>query len=298
MPHTMLSLPDVLLYTIITMEKLFIVHGLKRSGNHAIINWIKAQERFYFFNNIIPIVPILAGRKTLPRPADFMSWLPKKYLAKRVPYGKSLMKTVFRRHIPFERFLMKLALDNRSLIVSLEDHELDVRPFLAASLPCPVYNILILRHPLNMFSSRIRKASLKKRPEIYPGEDGPFMQRVVQLWKNHAREFLGMTDNLENKVCILFDAWFSDVTYRQSLSRQLGLEFTDRAFSHVADTGLGSSFDGTSFSGNNQKMDVLNRKNYLSPTEQQLIERIFRDPELQDLAERIAGISHRNRTAF
>jgi hypothetical protein len=219
-----------------------------------------------------------------------MSWLQKKYFVKRIPFGRFLTKKVFRRNIPFGRFLINRAFHERSLIVSLEDHELHFQPFKPSTLPCPLYNILILRDPCNMFSSRIRKASLQNIPGIFPREDGPFMQRVVQLWKNHAREFLGMTEHLENKVCILFDAWFADVNYRKSLSRQLGLEFSDRGFSRVSDVCRGSSFDGIAFDGNNQKMDVLNRKNHLSPTEQQLLEHIFRDQELRELAKRIAEI--------
>jgi hypothetical protein len=252
------------------VKKLIIVHGMKRSGNHAIINWLKAHDRFVFFNNIIPIASILRGVKTIPPPVDFTLWLRRELLP---------------RGLQWAFFLKRFALRTRRVIVSLEDHDLQIRPFL--NVPCEVTNILILRDPHNLFASRIRKASLVDNP-AYPGRAGPAMERVVQVWKGHAREYLGLTDYLDNRLCIYFNSWVSSQDYRRHVSRGLSLEFTDDGFSRVSQIGGGSSFGGTRFADDSLRVDVRNRSSYLTDAERQLHKDVLEDEELRELAHRIA----------
>lgn len=247
------------------MKRVIIVHGIKRSGNHAIINWLKAHDRFVFFNNVIPTNKILKGKRTMPPPEDFALWLQRRLLPRGLRFA----------------FLTELALRKRFLIISLEDHEFQVQPFL--NVPCEVTNILILRDPYNLFSSRIRKASLVDKA-VYPKHASPLMDRSLQLWKSHAREYLGLTNHLENKVCVYFNSWFSDRDYRQGISRKLDVEFTDSGFSEVSQLGGGSSFDNTHFDGRNQMMNVLDRQSDLTVSERQLLEDTLADDELQKLA--------------
>jgi len=251
------------------MRRLFYVHGLKRSGNHAIIGWLRAHARFIAWNDCIAIQPILSGMRTIPPPEDFRTWWRKKVL--RRPR------------------LLQLLSPTHAFIASMEDHELSIRLF--HNVPCQTTNILILRDPFNLFSSRIRFASKVDKPFAFPRDSGPYMQRVVHLWKAHAREYLGLTDHLENKVCIFFNSWFTNENYRKSLSRDLQLKFTDRGFSRVAHNGGGSSFDGQNFDGNNTKMDVLNRKIHLTDKEKLLLNTILEDEELQDLNRRIIAMN-------
>ena len=53
------------------MKKVFLVHGMKRSGNHAVINWLLPHDQFVFFNNVIEIIRVLAGKTTIPAPTDY-----------------------------------------------------------------------------------------------------------------------------------------------------------------------------------------------------------------------------------
>lgn len=250
------------------MRRLFIVHGMKRSGNTAIINWIRAHDRFIYFNNVIPIQPVLRNKARIPPPEDFKLWIHRRILPRPLQFSARFLDWVIRRH---------------SIIVNLEDHDLGIRLF--RNVPCDVINILIIRDPCNLFSSRIRRASIINDPEVYPKDTGPFMQRVLQLWKTHAHEYLGLTQYLDNMVGIYLDSWFSDRDYRRQLSRELDLEFTDRAFSRVSRKGGGgSSFDGTRFDGNNLRMDVLNRRDYLSDAELYLLDELLKDEEVCELA--------------
>jgi len=251
------------------MKRIIVVHGMKRSGNHGIINWLKVQDRFIFFNNVIPIAPILRGDRPFPEPEDFTPWLRRKFLHKR---------------LRFTFFLTKYFLARFALIASLEDHELNVRPFLNPS--CEVANVLILRDPYNLFSSRIRVASRSDLPS-YNENPGPIMSYFIDLWKSYAREFLGLTNNLENKVCIYYNQWFSSQDYRRLVSKELNLEFNDRGFSKITRYGGGSSFDKRRYDGKSEMMDVLNRKDYLNDTERENLEIILDDRELVELTESV-----------
>ncbi|MEM8810582.1 MAG: hypothetical protein AAGF01_31615 [Cyanobacteria bacterium P01_G01_bin.38] len=288
-----------------SMKKIVVVHGMKRSGNHAIINWLKAHDRFIFCNNVIPIAPVLNGKIVIPPPEEFTLWfqwqlITNKHNISQITNGHKLFpfflkKIALQRYLPFflkkialQRyspfFLKKINLQKYSMISSLEDHDLKLKTFLKP--PCEVSNVLIMRDPYNMFSSRIRRASRIESP-VYPKKSGSRMDEVIQLWKSHAREYLGLTNYLENKVCIHFDSWFSNRDYRKNISRKLNFEFTDNGFSEVSRAGGGSSFDGTEFNGNNKMMNVLNRHSHLKDSERQLLENIFADAELQEFAHKI-----------
>ncbi len=247
------------------MKKLMIIHGMKRSGNHAIIGWLCNQGRFLFFNNVIPIAPILRRERKCPPTTDFAVWL-----RHRCPHA-------------LHRFFGHY----HTVIASLEDHSLHIRPF--CNMPAAVTTILIVRDPRNLFASRIRKSSLMPNHPSYPHTMGPNMQRAVNLWKQHAQECLGVTNHLENKVCLYFNSWFSDSMYRRDISRQLNLNFTDKGFSQVSHIGGGSSFEGTQLDGASGKMNVLNRELDLTDSEALLLEKLFEDRELQDLERELSA---------
>ena len=251
------------------MKRVFVVHGMQRSGNHAIIQWIEAHGRFIFYNNVIPVAPILLGERTMPPEQDFRDWfrarLPRRY-----------------RFLPFS--LNRLALRNRLMMLSLEDLPLDTPVF--RNPPVESKAILILRDPQNMFASRIRRAWQIDHP-TFPRTMGPLMERVIETWKSHAREFLGDTHQLGPCVRIYFDDWFADAAARKNISANLGLPFTDAGLERVSEVGGGSSFEGTDFDGASRKMNVLDRSTQLEPRERALFDEVFKDPELRALADRL-----------
>lgn len=252
------------------MKRLVIVHGMKRSGNHGIINWMLAQGRFLFFNNIIPIAPILRGHKPMPPPEDLPVWLRQQLLPEGGTWWAFLRE--------------QWALRRHTLLVSLEDHDLHIRPF--RRLPKAHRHVLIVRDPYNLFASRIRKAATLDNP-AYPREAGAALERVVTRWKQHAREYLGLTNTLAPKEGVYFNAWFADPAYRRALSQRLGLDFSDEGFTAVSGTGGGSSFDGTAYDADNRRMNVLDRASQLTDDERRLWDALFADDELHALARRL-----------
>ena len=233
---------------------LYLLHGLKRSGNHALVHWLHAQMDFHFFNNITPIAPLLRSNSPMPPPQDFAKWL-----TDRRQNDQRLSSQV---------------------LASLEDHDLRFLPF--KNVGRTQRSLLILRHPDNLFSSRIKKAFSIDSP-AYPRTNGPLMQRSVSLWKQHAREYLGQTHWLKNRIAIYFDAWFMDVAYRRAISTALGLSFDDRAFTVVSSYGGGSSFAAPGTDQVGALQGVTSRLAQLLPLERELFEQVCADPELIDL---------------
>jgi hypothetical protein len=253
------------------MNQLIVVRGMKRTGNHAVISWLRGQRRYVFYNDVFEVGPVFRGERSLPPCQPFSAWLQRRMHISR---------------LPFSSVVEKLVLYRRSMIVSLEDHGPDYQPF--HDIKYDLTNVLIVRDPKNLFASRIRKAFSKDRVP-YPREMNHVMQRAVDVWKACAREYLGITSYLPNKVCVCFDRWFLDKSYRQELSRQLGLAFTDRGLSKVSRRGGGSSFDETKFDGNSQDMDVLHRYSQLDDRETRLLNAVMADQELHQLYRQIEG---------
>lgn len=232
---------------------LYLLHGMKRSDNHAIANWLLPQLACSHLNNAIPIGPILRGHPA-PAPVRFEDWRDDRERRQ----GKRLTR----------------------LLVTLEDHELRTQPF--AAVDTPVCRLLVLRRPDQLFSSRLRKAFRVDMP-AYPRSRDAVMDRAIAVWKQHARCFLGDQSDYPRRIAILFDVWSSDRDYRAAISSALGTTFDDSGFGRVSDEGGGSSFDGTRFDGRAYLMAVTDRVSALDSHERDLLREIFRDPELQEL---------------
>jgi len=237
-------------------SSIYLLHGMKRSGNHGLVRWLLPQIDGSFINNAIPVGPILRGVKKLPDPMPFDAWIKG--------------KTGLRGH------------GRAGLLIGMEDLELKVTPL--ASDGIGVHKLLILRRPEQMFSSRLRHAS-RVEMVAFPCQNNDVMRRAVSVWKQHARCFLGMDNTYPGRIAISFEAWVTDREYRRALCDAIGIDFDDRAFGGVGHEGGGSSFDGMSFDGKGHLMNILDRVSQLMPGERAVLDDIFRDPELQRLSE-------------
>lgn len=224
---------------IVNQKELRIV-GLRRSGNHAIINWILNQE------------------------AGETCWLNDLRMRKNPFYWK--YKALQKYHPQYQEKTERLRQDMSGrftpkdcLAYSFEDYELAEvvnnrfadRHDLYFGKSQKKYDVLILRDPYNLMASRLKSGKVSVRPTNKTATD---------LWIAYAKEFLGETQILTNeKVCISYNHWFSDPAYRKVIAQQLQLEFSDAGVDNVATQGGGSSFDGQNLDGKATSMDVLNR---------------------------------------
>lgn len=79
---------------------------------------------------------------------------------------------------------------------------------------------------------------------------------------------LGDKNYLRNKIIISYNLWEESKDYREMLSKQLAIPFTDKEFREVTEVAGGSSFDGIRFSGESHKMNINDRwKKYATDPE-------------------------------
>jgi hypothetical protein len=241
------------------MTQTLIVHGLKRSGNHAIVNWIRGNKNIPFYNNIAPFKKLLnENRLNAPN--------------------------IQIRFILFERIIRECCKGNVNpdhRILSIED--MPVNDDLFWSDPKNARHVLVVRDPKNLFASRVKKSFNIQHP-AYPREFDSIAQRAVALWKEHAREALGYTFFRSHKTIIMFERWVVDFDYRSALASKLGIDPDEDQLRRVAGQGGGSSFGDRAVTNS-----VLDRKALLNATEERLFNKYLEDSELIKLRDALVA---------
>jgi hypothetical protein len=148
-------------------------------------------------------------------------------------------------------------------------------------------NLLILRDPFNLIASKIRWAVHGHR-NIPPLDS---LTSLPELWKSHARAYLGSTSIPQTTLTnVSYNRWFTDHAYRQSLAIELGISTGDEGRNRVAQWGpnvWGDSFDNMTLDGRATEMKVLERwKNYATD---RFFRHLVQDRELIDLSLQIFG---------
>lgn len=209
--------------------------GLRRSGNHAVIDWLLAHYSCdkYHYNNVM-----------------------------LKPNGDC---ETTREHIDF---IVGNSRDLSYKIASFEDIPLGY----AKDHLIPAENqILILRDPFNTFASRLQKVRTASDEGNHKLAN-QVNKNVITMWKQYAKEFI-TEDGILNPVCINFNEWVVDKSYRMALSEKLGIPFTD--------SGYGSKrgwkySGGSSFQGDLQVLDrwrnFENDPEYLTFFDEELVE--------------------------
>lgn len=148
-----------------------------------------------------------------------------------------------------------------------------------------IKRIILLRDPFNLAASQyfyFGNISLPRRAG----------RTLSEIWKEHAKEYLGRTDKLENKIPISYNKWFIDKEYRKNIADQLGLKFTDKGINRVSNFAGGSSFDQMRYDGSAQEMKTLSRFETLFYSESAIVEMLLGDKELLALAKEFDQDSH------
>lgn len=241
------------------------LYALKRSGSHALVNWLLPQGNFHFYNNV---APVLLCESPTTQYNSLSSWQ-----AAHLPHFVST-------HLEAEK---------TRFIISIEDQSINYQPFPVNS----EYHrkvILLLRSPANLFASRIRKA-YESENLAYSRTVDFRLKRAVLLWKMQAREVLGDTGFLKNKLFVYFDLWVSSQAYRQQIASQLDIKFKDIGAQRVSAIGGGSSFDQTEFDGRGLEMNTQNRATLLNGDQAELLKQVLQDKELTRLNQRLVIMS-------
>lgn len=250
----------------IVNQKEMRVVGLRRTGNHAVLNWIESQQsgKIYHLNNVA------AGRN----PYRYKSENLRLYHPEH-----SEMAQVYRRQS------MGSFVERDCLIYSYEDwslRQITHRRFernraLYVGKSRQQQDVLILRDPFNLFASRLKQGFLATKSRRIS---------MVDLWLEYAREFAGESSYLrKDAVLINYNRWFANKDYRRQLAKQLDIPFSDAGLDSVTGFGGGSSFEGTAVSG--RSLDVNNR--WQSFANDPRFIAFFKNDEIWAYSERLFG---------
>jgi hypothetical protein len=251
------------------------VLAMRRSGHHAIVNWILAQAEEWtcFLNDCRkkgnPYVTCRSSTSVLPVSSDVATRLFWKAERSGVHTRKSLLMYNFEDAHP-EAFVSSNAVAESTRWVGRSKR---------------VLNVLILRDPFNLFASRLRWLRGRKGTGLLKDP-----QQWVALWKEYAREATDVTDHVPNRVLVSYNAWCLSESYRRELAAQLGLPFTDAGRQEVARWGptvWGDSFDGLQYDGRAEDMKVLER--WKQFRDDPVYRSLFEDSELVALSQAIFG---------
>lgn len=106
----------------------------------------------------------------------------------------------------------------------------------------------VLRDPLNLFASQIRKWRKPNNDSVNAFES------IYKHYKSGTKKISGV-----DCVFVHFNRWFRDKDYRKQISNELGLEHSDRLLNDLMSYGSGSSFSGVEKQGKAQDLNVLTR---------------------------------------
>jgi hypothetical protein len=202
--------------------------GLRRSGNHAIANWIleQAQGNSVFLNNVK-----LNKNPFIYRYVDY----PDKKL-KREIWGDFSHKSCLM--YSFEDVDLR-AIDKKYYKEKKQWH---------TGRSKKQFDVLVLRDPFNMYASRLKGLG-------FPDTSKSDLD-ILTLWCQYAAEFLDETDHLPaKKIPVSYNEWCRNKDYRKRIAESLGLQFTDKGFKKLAQK---SSFEGKSVK-NAQNLNTLSR---------------------------------------
>lgn len=115
-------------------------------------------------------------------------------------------------------------------------------------------NILVLRDPFNLVASNLAKHQ-------YAMPTANVVNLICELWKNHAKEFLGQTSFLQNLIKVNVNKWHTNSDYRLELMKKLNINLDPSPYQRIPDFG-GSSFSGKAKQGKASELKIIERWQY------------------------------------
>jgi len=203
---------------LLSNKKVFVVTGMRRSGNHGFINWFSNAllEKKTEFDLVSKAVVNITKDGQL-------------ILFNEVNFKGGVSKFIF--HIANQKANIKKA---KYVIISLEDYSPQNRdPF----IPRNAKKIAVQRSILNLIASRIKRATNQAAIGLDRGDmtiDGRFVRNYKWIAENNTREWIKWD----------YDLWMlNHDDYRHNFLERFGLSVD--ILPSISDQGGGSSFTGT-----------------------------------------------------
>ena len=220
-------------------RRVFFQLGIRRSGNHAIANWLGAM-----------LAPSLLCNNNQLWPTDLIVDGVTLSLSKKVYQEQAQGFTEFGCIIYGMENANPCSIAHRQDVVRRSyDRCLEKKANEAVT-------VLLLRDPFNSFASILKHETQGARSySLY--DDG----RFACLWLTQARAYATAEDL--GYVAVDYNQWVTCVEYRRHLASILGCEFVDAGIDHVPSFGHGSSFfDGYTMS-DDQRQQLNQRWKWL-----------------------------------
>lgn len=232
------------------------VFGLRRSGNHHVIDCVLSSFK-----------------------KNEVEWYNDLQIKNLCVYDNKKRVTSSDSTVPEERRIILNDSNSRikkCLIRSYEDKDLTLKIISPRVKSKNAYNILIIRDIFNNYTSRF---FLSERSGLC--EDSgttPVNDNFKELWKIYAKEFLGITNHIPNKVLINYNKLATnDIRHIEDIKNQLNGHFNK--INTVMGHGNGSSFP-------NDK-NYNSRYRLLDNTHKNVLKEWWNDPEIKDLHKKI-----------
>lgn len=246
------------------MMKTYHVWGIRRSGNHAIIGWIREHvgTPYVHFNDIQdprdPLTPSGVSVSGVP------AWRYKRGLLRKLRhYYRSRNQATFAGSDPSVDYEGLIALPGLACrIFSYEDRCVTNDGALAVGVFGEIRrSVLLLRDPFNLFASLLKAGYFDAQLDALPA-----------IYASHAETFLHQED--AGVIGINYNEWFQNAAYRISVASDLGFDTDGSPYDDVPSNGGGSSFEGRAYRGQASQMDVFGRWRHVAehPDFRRLIE--------------------------
>ena len=196
------------MYKLNNMNKLICVYGMRRCGNHGIINWLCShlQEKVLWLNNIThPSIfsdkfSILFNNiKTFPDPLYNLQ--------------SSIFENIYIDAKQGNLITLK-KLYIKSILLSCEDIYPDQNINYPELISSHRYSVYIIRDAFNCLASRIKYGILSSQNEY-----DDFVKKIKIYYQNYLKN--------KDNVYILYNHWFVNKEYRRNIIRLFDVPFTD-----------------------------------------------------------------------
>jgi hypothetical protein len=240
-------------------------YAMRRSGHHAIMEWLfyHIKEPIFFINDIEPVIKNKNYK-------DSGVW-------------KNPIKSG-----EYSNYFQNYSFNYED--ASPEKLQILMRKYYTHCLikkPEKISKIFIIRDPFNLFASRLKFFKEKKLKNITASGSGWSDEKAVSLWCEYAREYLGETRYIPDRVFIDYNKWCSDSKYRAKIITPFNKrgEYLDEGRGRVPPNGGGSSFDSREYNGKGEQMKTQERWSLMLDDPDYM--RIFENKKLIELSEKI-----------
>ena len=232
----------------------YILCAMRRSGQHAVINWLKPILNYhYHFNDCSP----------LHYPT--MNLNPKdKWYSARLNTLPSLT----------HNSSVIINLESKSIQICLQSIQFHSHP------TTTIIPILLLRDPFNSFAGETVFPKLFRKSKSLQDQSNLILS-LRNTWIDHANQFLNPSSPF---IPINYNSWFSSQPYRQSISQKFNKTFDDSNFSTMIKYSPGHSLFQPNLPDNSQLTPFIRWQStitnpifiqFLSPTVFSLAKQIF-----------------------